>query len=54
VNVIDKQVSQMRYRLLMVDASGNASFHRKRRSPIGEVRARDGYEDSGRPGPQGE
>jgi hypothetical protein len=54
VNVIDKQVCQLIDRLLMVDASRDASFHRKRRSPIGEVRAGNGYENSGRPGPQGE
>lgn len=40
--------------MLMVDASRDASFHRKRRSPIREVRAGNGYENSGRPGPQGE
>jgi hypothetical protein len=40
--------------VLKVDASRNASFYRKRRSPIREVRAGNGYENSGRPGPQGE
>jgi hypothetical protein len=37
VNVIDKQVCQMRDRLLMVDASRNASFYREGRSPIREI-----------------
>jgi len=54
VNVIDNQVCQIRDRLLIVDASRNASFHREGGSPIGEVRAGNGYENSGRPGPQGE
>jgi hypothetical protein len=44
----------MRDRLLMVDASRDASFYRKRRSPIREVRARNVYENSGRPSSQGE
>ena len=54
VNVIDKQVCLQDGDDAKVDASRDASFHREGRSPTGEVRAGNGFEDSGRSGSQSE